>query len=96
MDGSGYLTSILQNLSFGSSVYLQIFDCYHIPDDETTLPIEAISNWLHKPAAENAVKSIKQKREEKRHLHLYCSGNGGWKLEMVEHLKRVPISIFYF
>ena len=62
---------------------------------EIILPIEAISNWLHKPAAANTVESIKQKMEEKRNLYLDCR-NFGNKLEMVEHLKEVVISVFYF
>ena len=99
MDGPDYLTSILQLLSFGSSVYFEIYDGNdefdHIPEDEITLPIEAISNWLHKPAADNAVESKKQKMEENRYLYLDCR-NFGNKLEMVEHLKEVAISIFDF
>ena len=98
MDGPGYITSILQLLSFGSSVYFGIYDGndnHIIPEDEITLPIEAISNWLHKPAADNAVESIKQKMEEKRSLYLDCSDFRNM-LEMVDHLKEVAISIFYF
>ena len=94
MDGPGYITSILQLLSFGSSVFFEIYDGYHIPDDETTLPIEAISNWLHKPVVDNAVESIKQTKNE-RYFSLYCR-NLENMLEMVDHLKEVAIVIFLF
>ena len=87
MDGPDYITSILQLLSFGSSVFFEIYDGYHIPEDETTLPIEAISNWLHKP-----IESINEKREG-RYFGLNCR-NFENMLEMVDHLKEVAILVF--
>ena len=78
------LALLLQHTSIGSNVFIDIWGRrIPIPTDETTLPIEAISNWFHKPA----VKSLK-KMEEKRSLHLDC-GNYGNMLEMVDHLKEV-------
>ena len=78
------LALLLQHPSIGSNVFIDIWGRrIPIPADKTTLPIEAISNWLHK----QAVKSLK-KMDEKRYLHLECI-NFGNMLEMVDHLKEV-------
>ena len=93
-DISDFIASILQLPSIESSVGIEFNQSYWLfdrpePGDATSLPIEAISNWLHKPAAVESTKAI----GEKRSLRINLSNIGNMS-EMVEHLKKVGSSNF--
>ena len=87
---SDFIASILQLPLIESSVGIEFNQFYWDwlyrpkPGDATPLPIEAILNWLNKPAA---VESNKAKRE-KRSLRINLSNIENMS-EMVEHLKTV-------
>ena len=88
-DISDFIASLLQLPLIESSVGIEFNQFYMSfdrpkPGDATSLPIEAISNWLHKPAAVESNKAIGEKRSLRINL---------WNIEnmseMVEHLKKV-------
>ena len=86
-----FLASLLRLPSIESSVGIEFNDSYwgwfHRPepgDATSSLPIEAILTWLHKPAAVGSNKAIRETRSLRIHL-----SNIENMLEMVEHLKTV-------
>ena len=90
-DISDFIASILQLPLIESSVGIEFNDSYwgwfHRPepgDATSSLPIEAILTWLHKPAAVGSNKAISETRSLRIHL-----SNIENMLEMVEHLKTV-------
>ena len=93
---SAYLVSLLQLPSIGSSVGIEFNDKQSAsrrgrpPVGVTSLPIEAILTWLHKPAAVGSNKAI----GEKRSLRINLSNIGNIS-EMVEHLKKVGSRNFF-
>ena len=92
---SKFIVSLLQMPSIESSVDIEFYG-YHrssdqpTPDNATSLPIEAISNWLHKPAVESV-----EKIGEKRFLRINLSNINNMP-EMVGHLVKVNSLKFYF
>ena len=89
---SAFLASLLQLPSIGSSVGIEFVGKHRpkegsSPDNAASLPIEAISNWLHKlPAAAESIKKIGKKRYFRFHFSDIENMS-----EMVEHLKKVGL-----
>ena len=94
-DISDFIASILQLTSIESSVGIEFnvnhWGWFHRPEPgaAASLPTEAISNWLQKPAAVESIKAIR----EKRYLRINLSNIGNMS-EIVEHLKKVGSRIF--
>ena len=99
-DISAFIASLLQLPSLESSVGIEFNDNYcfssgriiisHFRYGATSLPIEAILNWLHKPAAVGSNKAT----GEKRYLRINLSNIENMS-EMVEHLKKVASRNFF-
>ena len=82
---SAFLVYLLQLPSLESSVEIEFHVNYWFTTPGvSSLPIEEILNWLHKPAAVETNKSI----GEKRSLRIYLPNIENMS-EMVEHLKKV-------
>ena len=84
-----FITPLLQLPSIGSSVDVKFTDNHwswerSAPEKATSLPVEAISNWLHKQTSINGI-------GENRSLSIHLS-NIKNASEMIEHLKKVAIS----
>ena len=82
-DISAFIASLLQVPSIRSSVGIE-FNQNYWSQKPSALPIEAILNWLHKPAAVESNKAIGKKRSLRIHLSKIENMS-----EMVEHLKKV-------
>ena len=89
-DISAFIASLLQLPSLESSVGIEFNENYWSPEP-SALPIEAILNWLHKPAAVETNKAIGKKRSLRIHLSKIENMS-----EMVEHLKKVGSRNFLF
>ena len=89
---SAFLASLLQLPSIAAGVGIE-FDVMYFSEtnNAASLPIEAISNWLHKPAAAESFKKI----GEKRYFRFQFSNIGNMSA-MVEHLKKVCSRNFFF
>ena len=81
---SAFLASLLQLPSIAASVGIEFVVHWPETNNATSLPIEAISNWLHKPAAAKSFKKI----GEKRYFRVQFSNIGNMSA-MVDHLKKV-------
>ena len=94
---SAFVASLLQLPSIAASVGIE-FDVTYRPrkrsetNNAASLPIEAISNWLHKPVV--AAGSIKKIRE-KRYFRFQFSNIENMSA-MVDHLKKVGSRNFLF
>ena len=94
--GSAFLASLLQHPSIkgASSVKFEFYYRYHRTWPEAELPIEAISNWLHKPAGINTAK-LPSKMMEKQFLLKVSFQKIGNILEMIKHLKKVRTNMLH-
>ena len=85
-EGSAFLASLLQHPSIRSASSVQVkchdsaYDLYNSPGAQ--LPIEAISNWLHKPNSGSKI-------TEKRFLEVLFIKTEN-TLEMIKHLNEAP------
>ena len=90
--GSAFFASLLQHASIksASSVEFEFSDRYNHYWPEAELPIEAISNWLHKPCVIGATAGkLTNKIMEKRFLLDVQFLKIGNILKMIKHLKKV-------
>ena len=97
-EGYAFLASLFQHPSVGnaSSVHAKFYDSeYDYNSPGAQLPIEEISNWLHRPCATITAAEIISKIMEKRTLNVafYKIGN---ILEMIKHLKKVEETRGFF
>ena len=101
-DDASFLISFLQHPSIvnASKINIQFFyadsSTYYLTEPEEHYPIDAISNWLHRPVVVSCCDSVElvNKRNywamEKRSLQvLFPSAKRINLLEMVDHLKKV-------
>ena len=104
-----FLISFLQHPSIVniSKINIQFFyagrSTYHLTEPEEHYPIDAISNWLHRPVVVSCCDSVElvNKRNylamEKRSLEvLFPRAKRVNLLEMVDHLKKVSEYLFCF
>ena len=98
--GSAFLASLLQHPSIkgASSVKFEFYYRYDHTWPEAELPIEAISNWLHKPAPagiNTAAAKLPSKMMEKQFLLKVSFQKIGNILEMIKHLKKVRTNMLH-
>ena len=95
-EGSVFLASLLQHASIksASSVEFEFSTRYNYDWPEAELPIEAISNWLHKPCVTSGATAGKltNKMMEKRFLLDVRFLKIGNTLKMIKHLKKVRMN----
>ena len=94
---SAFLDSLLQLPSIAASVGIE-FNFTYFPKNRSetnnaaSLPIEAISDWLHKPAAAGSFKKIGEKRYFRFNFQNIEIENMS---AMVEHMKKVGSCNFF-
>ena len=90
-EGSIVLASLLQHPSIRNASCVEVefqYPEYHNNLPSAQLPIEAVSNWLHRPCAAITASAITGKMMEKRTLNISFDKIGNLS-KMINHLKEV-------